>query len=79
MPRGEYQVVLTVTNECGTDQFTQSVNITLPLTAGFNASPSFGCAPFVVKFTNTSSLECDRLVWSFPGGNPSSSTQRNRK
>ncbi|MEZ5029787.1 MAG: PKD domain-containing protein [Saprospiraceae bacterium] len=73
---GEYQVVLTVTNECGTDQFTQSVNITLPLTAGFNASPSFGCAPFVVKFTNTSSPNATAWSWSFPGGNPSSSTQK---
>lgn len=74
---GVYVVILTVENDCGTDVFTQTVTITLPLTAGFKASTTSGCAPVEITFTNSSSPNATGWSWSFPGGNPATSTLKN--
>lgn len=74
---GDYQVVLLVTNPCGTDSFTQTVNITLAPTAGFSADTTIGCAPFTVQFNNLSSANVSGFLWTFPGGTPPASTQPN--
>ena len=74
---GTYTVVLTATNACGTNTFTQTVVIITPPTAGFTAAPTSGCGPLTVQFTNTSSANATTFNWDFPGGTPSSSTEEN--
>ncbi len=71
---GEYTVTLTATNSCGSDVFTQTIEIiTLPI-ADFDASITEGCDPFEVEFYNFSSDNADDFFWSFPGGSPPTST-----
>jgi len=43
----------------------------------YKATPPMGCPGLVVAFTDTSALKPTAWAWSFPGGNPASSTQRN--
>ncbi len=75
---GMYDVVLTVTNECGSSSKTKSVTIvsTIPPNAAFTANPSIGCAPLTVNFTNNTTGAVS-YSWAFPGGNPSTSTATN--
>ena len=72
---GTYSVTLTVTSACGTVQITKTVN-TIP-TAAFAGSPTSGCSPLVVTYTNQSSANATAFLWTFPGGTPSSSTAQN--
>ncbi|MBV6441436.1 MAG: PKD domain-containing protein [Haliscomenobacteraceae bacterium CHB4] len=74
---GTYTVTLSATNACGTTTATQTVVIVTPPTAGFSASPTSGCAPLTVQFTNQSSPNVTSWNWQFPGGSPSSSTAQN--
>lgn len=74
---GNYGVTLFVSNTCGTDTFTQSLTVYLPPTAGFSADITLGCAPMTVQFTNQSSANVTNFNWSFPGGNPATSTDPN--
>ena len=74
---GTYTVVLTASNNCGTNTFTQNVVINTEPGAGFSASTSSGCAGLTVNFTDISSGSPVSWEWSFPGGTPSSSTQQN--
>jgi PKD repeat protein len=45
--------------------------------AEFFASPTEGCIPLTVVFTDLSSNDPTQWQWTFPGGTPSTSTQRN--
>ncbi|MCS7037880.1 MAG: PKD domain-containing protein [Saprospiraceae bacterium] len=74
---GTYTVVLTAVNACGTTTSTQTVTILLPPTAAFSASPTGGCAPLTVTFTNQSSADATAFNWTFQGGTPASSTESN--
>ncbi len=74
---GTYTVTLSATNDCGTVSATQSVVIVTPPTSGFAAESQSGCAPFTVQFNNTSSENATGFQWSFPGGNPATSTEEN--
>ncbi|MEY3052107.1 MAG: hypothetical protein RLY31_1892, partial [Bacteroidota bacterium] len=74
---GTYLVTLSATNDCGTTTVSQSVVIVTPPFAGFNAGATTGCAPFTVQFNNTSSENAGTFLWSFPGGDPASSTAEN--
>jgi PKD repeat protein len=71
---GVYTVTLIATNACGNDTVTQQVTIVTPPAAGFSAGPLNGCAALSVQFTNQSSNNATSFQWSFPGGDPSSST-----
>lgn len=75
---GTYQVELYATNGCGTTTYTASVTIgAVAPTAAFVASNSQGCAPLQVQFSDQSAGEPTSWEWSFPGGNPSTSTEQN--
>ncbi|MFN0034303.1 MAG: PKD domain-containing protein [Saprospiraceae bacterium] len=74
---GIYTVVLTATNDCGTNTFTQNVVITTEPSAGFSANTTSGCAVLTVNFTDISAGSPVSWEWSFPGGTPSSSTEQN--
>ncbi len=75
---GSYNVVLTATNACGSSTKTKVVDIvaSAPPTASFSANPTTGCAPLTVNFTN-SSTGATSYSWTFPGGNPATSTETN--
>jgi PKD repeat protein/photosystem II stability/assembly factor-like uncharacterized protein len=45
--------------------------------ANFGATPQIGCPGLGVQFTDYSAGQPTSWSWSFPGGNPSSSTQQN--
>ncbi|MEO1413528.1 MAG: PKD domain-containing protein, partial [Bacteroidota bacterium] len=74
---GTYTVVLTATNDCGVQTSSQSVEIVLGPLAGFSADQTEGCAPLTVQFSDQSSGDVTTWSWSFPGGNPSTSTDQN--
>jgi PKD repeat protein len=48
-----------------------------PPVANFTGSPTEGCAPFSVQYTDLSTNSPFSWDWSFPGGTPSTSTQQN--
>jgi PKD repeat protein len=74
---GTYTVILSATNDCGTTVSEQEIVINALPTAGFNAMNSIGCGPLSVAFNNASSSNVESLLWSFEGGNPSTSTEEN--
>ncbi len=57
---------------------TDDINTTLIApTAGFELSSTNLCAPASISYNNTSSENGDSWLWTFEGGNPSSSTLEN--
>ncbi len=70
---GEYEVVLTVENQCGSKTSKQKITVVSPPVLVFFADTTFGCANFTVKFINKSSTNVTRWEWDFPGGKPSKS------
>lgn len=74
-PDGRYEVKLTATNTCGNTVIKKIITVGARPIAGF-AAPQKGCIPYTVKFQNTSTATAQTFEWFFPGGNPSSSTDR---
>jgi len=74
---GTYLVTLAVTNSCGTDFRNFQISIIDQPTADFTQDVMDGCLPLVVQFTDRSSDNTQDVIWSFPGGSPSNSTDRN--
>jgi len=74
---GNYMVVLTVSNDCGTTGDSVLVSVVLPPTAGFTVNTNDGCVPFTVQYQDQSSANVTGWNWTFPGGTPQSSTERN--
>ena len=74
---GTYTVVLTASNDCGTNSFTQNVVIITEPDAGFSVNTTSGCAVLSVNFTDISSGDPVSWAWDFPGGSPASSTEQN--
>lgn len=52
-------------------------HLNTPPVAAFEADPMEGCEPFTVTFNDVSGGNPNAWSWSFPGGNPSSSTLQN--
>lgn len=74
---GTYVVILSTTNMCGTNAESKTILIsTLPV-AGYSASATEGCIPFVVTYSDASSENVISRTWSFPGGTPTESTEEN--
>ncbi len=74
---GIYTVVLSVTNECGTDEFEFMINVVSSVVAGFSSNVTSGCADLTVQFSDNSTSNATDFEWSFPGGTPSTSTEEN--
>lgn len=74
---GIYNVVLIVTNECGESQYERAVNLTPEASADFSSDFTEGCTPFVVNFENLSSDNATSFFWTFEGGQPATSTDKN--
>jgi gliding motility-associated-like protein len=77
---GNFDVLLTVTDDFGTDDTLitiQVVSCSTP-TAAFAVSDSDPCAGDCIIFTNnSSSISSPTYAWSFTGGSPSTSTSAN--
>ena len=72
-----YTVQLSATNACGTDVFSMEINVSSIPSANFSADITTGCAPLEVQFLDESSDNVNAWNWTFPGGNPSTSNERN--
>jgi PKD repeat protein len=71
---GTYTITVKDANGCTE---TETAIIITPPTASFSASPTTGCGPLTVQFTNTSSANAASFNWEFPGGNPATSILKN--
>jgi PKD repeat protein len=74
---GTYEVVLEVTNDCATAYKTVIITVSTAPSASFRSNITEECIPFTVVFENLTSNNATSYEWSFPGGNPSSSTMEN--
>ncbi len=73
---GFYDVTLSATNSCGSNQYLTTIPVFVAPNAEFSATPTTGCSPLTVGFVDLSSSNSLTWTWGFPGGNPSSSTQQ---
>ena len=73
---GTYTVTLTATNACGTATSTQEVLVGPGLLANFSVSGTVGCVPLTVQLMDES-VGATGWLWTFPGGNPATSTAQN--
>lgn len=74
---GTYTITCEVTNDCGTESTTRQVTIINVPTSNFSSNVQSGCQPLTVQFSNTSSANSTSFLWTFPGGNPATSTEQN--
>ncbi|MEO0724788.1 MAG: PKD domain-containing protein, partial [Bacteroidota bacterium] len=74
---GTYEVVLTGIGPCGEETSTQTVTIVFPPAGGFTSDEDSGCTPQAISFTANDQGEGFAYEWSFPGGEPSTSTEAN--
>lgn len=77
---GFYDVRLVTTNGCGSD--TAQITVTAPENgaapiAAFEPTDSVVCVPATISFTDLSTNAPTSWAWSFPGGEPASSTEQN--
>ncbi len=75
---GVYNVVLSLSNACGSNNIIQEIIVALPPSASFlPTSTSTICEGERVIFQNTSTFGPVSYLWSFEGGIPSTSTEPN--
>ena len=74
---GNYTVTLVATNSCGSFTITQEVSILTAPIAGFEFTPGQGCIPLTVQFTSTAVGQVDTYLWTFEGGEPTTSSEAN--
>ncbi|HMG14142.1 MAG TPA: PKD domain-containing protein, partial [Saprospiraceae bacterium] len=74
---GTYIVKLTATNICGSTVISQTIEVVFPPAANFSSNSNAGCNNLTIIFEDLSSSSTTAWNWSFPGGNPSSSTLQN--
>ena len=70
---GTYAVTLTVTGPCGSDAEVKAGYITVgaTLVADFTGTPTSGCAPLAVSFTDLSTGDVTSYDWDFGDGGSS--------
>jgi PKD repeat protein len=69
--------MLRVENDCSTIESEQEIGVFNKLTAGFNTESTEICETSSIQFNNRSSGNATSWEWSFPGGIPSTSTEKN--
>ncbi len=73
---GRFEITYTATNKCGSTITKRTITIGAKPTAGFSVFNQKGCTPYIVKFQNSSTASASSFEWSFPGGTPSTSTEK---
>jgi PKD repeat protein len=71
---GDYNVILSATNQCGTEEIEKIVSIDANPQAAFDASSTTICAGESVEFDASSSVNADGFSWTFTGGTPGTAT-----
>jgi PKD repeat protein len=72
---GNYTYKVTCDNEvCPPEEATGTVTVVAAPTANFTGSPTSGCAPLTVVFTDLSTGNATSWSWNFTGGDPASAT-----
>jgi PKD repeat protein len=74
---GNYVVMLRVENDCSVIESEQEVGVFTNLTAGFSTEVTEICESTSIQFNNQSSGSATSWEWSFPGGTPATSNERN--
>ncbi len=74
---GTYVITLVATNECGSVETTQTVEVIFPVTPFIASTGAEGCAPWSVDFTAQPQEDGLIYEWSFFGGDPATSTDPN--
>jgi PKD repeat protein len=75
---GIYNVTLSLSNACGSNNIMQEIVVALPPAASFlPANSATICEGELVQFQNTSTFGPVTYLWSFEGGIPSTSTEPN--
>ncbi len=73
---GSYTVTMFASNNCGTDETSFNVFVDAYPHSSFTSTTAAGCAPLFVTYSNPAS-SADTYLWTFPGGNPATSTESN--
>lgn len=74
---GQYQITITLENDCGTSTTTYNVVVEDELFAFFNFTQSGTCTPVTVNYSNLSTGNITSYNWTFPGGTPATSQLAN--
>ncbi len=74
---GVFIVCMTATNSCGATSMCDTlVLLSLP-SAHITTAQTSGCAPFVVQYAGTNPSNVTSWLWTFTGGSPATSADRN--
>ncbi len=73
---GTYTVLLISRNACSQDSFRFDVRVQEALRVITQSNKNGGCAPTTIQFDDLSTGSVSNRTWLFPGGQPSSSTER---
>ena len=74
---GTYIVKFEVGNQCGVDVHEYEIDVFKRLIVGFNANSNLICSGYQVQFNDLSSASASSWSWTFPGGNPAISSEKN--
>ncbi len=75
---GDFTVTLIVVNGCGSDTITQQVTVVgTPPIGDFGSNVTSGCLPLVVTYQDGTVGGATSWAWTFPGGEPATSTEEN--
>ena len=74
---GTYLVILTANNDCGAGTIEREIAVGSAPLAAFTSTATTGCFPVTIQFFDQSSGSVDERIWSFPGGQPNTSTEEN--
>ena len=69
-----FVVVLTVSNDCGEDQYTVEISTVAPPVAIISSENPRSCVPYTIKFSSSETENASSVAWEFPGATPSSSS-----
>jgi PKD repeat protein len=74
---GVFIVCLTASNTCGVTQLCDTLILLSLPSARITAGQTTGCAPFVVQYSGTNPSNVTSWLWTFTGGSPATTTERN--
>ena len=77
MDEGVYKVILIVSNICGDDTVSKDVTVTPRPIVSFSGSKTEICYGDTVRFMDNSANAPTSWLWTFEGGDPTSSTDQN--